>query len=513
MFDLVIKNGLVVSDLKKIRTDVAITNDKIVAIGENLHGRDCIDVTGKIVSPGFIDMHTHSDVSFLKNETNDSKLYQGITTELVGCCGFSHYPYTSEGLSLLDKNNEKLPYDVCSLTSFKETYRKPMSLNWASLIGHGPLRRSVIGDSNVIATDEQVDRMKTLLDQELSNGGFGLSLGMAYAPGMFADTNEYIELAKVCKKHNKIVSAHIRNENIDVFESVNEMIHIARLSGAHIHISHLKLGYGSWSRSMELLDIIDKAVSEGTNITFEQYPYIASATGLSAVLPDWVHDGGIEKMMYRFTHERDRVIKGIESSNSFEMGLDRVIVVSTDGFMEEANGQSIRDISLLLKESEAETVIYLLENLNCDVPTIRFTMLESDVYTISKRKDCVVISDGSAYSLDSNQVDGNPHPRSYGTFPRFLRLNRINQWMSLEEALYKMTSLPARLINLKHRGKIQVGYYADITIFDEATVSDQATFDDAIQAPLGIEYVIINGKIALDQRATDERAGEMLLSF
>ena len=514
MFDIVIKNGIIISDKKRTKEDIGIKDGFISEIGIGLVGKRILDVSGKIVSAGFIDMHTHSDVSFLMHETNDSKLYQGVTTELVGCCGFTHYPNTSLSFYNLEKHHEKNIYDVDSLSTFIKDFKKPMSLNWATYIGHGPLRLAVVGDRDVFATQGQITEMCQLLDSELSKGAFGLSLGMAYAPGMFADIGEYIALAKTAKKHHKIVTAHIRNENENVFEAVDEIIEIARISGAHMHISHLKLGYGSWHRSKELLSKIDLAVSEGVHLTFEQYPYIASATGLSAVLPNWVHDGGIEKMMERFNNNREEVILGIEADNSFKMGLDRVIVVTTKGFMKEANGLSIRAISQLLKESEAETVVYLLENSNCDIPTIRFTMKEEDVMTLLKRTDSAIISDGSAFSMNPDDVDGMPHPRSYGTFPRFLRLNREHQWMTLEEALYKMTVLPAELIGLKNRGRIEKGYCADITIFDENLISDQATFEDAIQAPIGIDYVLVNGKIAFEkQMATKERAGEILLSL
>ncbi|MCH4887466.1 D-aminoacylase [Acidaminobacter sp. JC074] len=513
MFDLVIKNGEVITDNQVHYLDIGIKDGMIRAMKPDLDGEKVIDAGGLVVSPGFIDMHTHSDVSFIMHPTNDSKLYQGVTTEVTGCCGFSYFPYTQKGMALQEKNNDLTEYDSRSIDDFAKKFSRDMSLNWAGLVGHGPLRLSVVGDLDLEATDDQIDQMKALLHEELKAGAFGLSLGVAYAPGMFANTKEFIELAKVVKKYDKIVSSHIRNENVDVFESVEELIEIGRKSSAHVHISHLKLGYGSWHRADELLKLIDDASKEGVHITFEQYPYIASATGLSAVLPNWVHDGGTEKMMYRFKYERERVIKGIESDNSYKMGLDRVVVVTTRGFFDQGDGKSIREISGLLNKSEAETVIYLLENLNCDVPTIRFTMTEEDVFKIASRPDCAVISDGSAYSLDKSLVKGMPHPRSFGTFPRYLSLNRKHGWMRLDQALYKMTGLPADLMGLKKRGSIKVGYHADITIFDKDKITDQARYDDSIQAPLGISYVIVGGKLALENGQVRESAGEMLLSL
>lgn len=506
MFDLVIKNGRIISHLNELTGDIGITGNKIIKIGGDLTGKKIIDAKGLVVSPGFIDMHTHSDVSFIKYETNDSKLFQGVTTEMVGCCGDTYYP-------CVEKINPLKSYQTESMASFIEIYDRPKAIHWGSYIGHGPLRSSIVGDHDVKATENEIKRMKALLDKELSSGAFGLSLGIAYAPGMFADIHELIELAKVVKKHEKILTAHIRNENQFVFESVEELIEIGRQSGAHVHISHIKLGYGQWHQGTKLLKRIDDAVKAGVHITFEQYPYKASSTGLSAVLPNWVHDGGTEKMMDRFHHERAEVMEGIKASNSYAMGLDRVIVVTTKGFMPELDGLSIRDISQKIGRTEADTVIYLLENLNCDVPTIRFTMETSDVMTLLKRKDSAIISDGSGYPLDSEKIDGMPHPRSFGTFPRFIRLNRENRWMGLEEALHKMTSLPADLVKLENRGAIKEGYFADITIFDEKIISDTARYDASVSKPIGIEYVIVSGRVVIDKgELTDERPGEILLS-
>lgn len=511
MYDLVIKNGLVVGHGK---VDLAINKGMIEAIGKDIDGKEIIDASGLIVSPGFIDMHTHSDISFIENSSNDSKLSQGVTTELVGLCGYSFYPYSEKGMKLQEKNMEITKYDSRSMKTFIESHDKDKSLNWASLIGHRNLRLSVVGDEDVKASPSQIDEMKDLLDRELLSGAFGLSLGLAYSPGMFADTEELIELAKVANIHGKIVSAHIRNENIHVFEAVSELIEIGEKSGAHVHISHLKLGYGSWHKVKEMFSMIDAAKARGVKITFEQYPYIASATGLSAVLPNWVHDGGVEGMIRCFKNERQKVIDGIMSDNSFKMGLDRVVVVTTKGLFSKGDGKSVREISKMLGLSEAETVIYLLENLECDVPTIRFTMDKEDVFEIARRRDVAVISDGSAYTLDPDNIDGMPHPRSFGTFPRYLKLNRTYGWMSLEDAIYKMTELPAKLMGLEKRGIISEGCFADITIFDENEISDTATYENAISQPIGIKYVIVNGKVAFKEgRATVERAGEMLLSL
>lgn len=505
MFDWVIKNGSVVSHLTRRVIDIGIVGHKIVKLGHGLKGRQVIDASGLIVSPGFIDMHTHSDVSYILHETNDSKLFQGVTTEMVGCCGLTHYPYVG-------KEPLKL-YESPSLTDFIRTYNAPKAIHWGSFVGHGPIRLSVVGEKGRAATKSEQKMMAEILDRELSSGAFGLSLGLAYAPGMFADTQELIELAKVVNKHGKIISAHIRNENIHVFEAVDELIEIGRRSGAHVHIAHIKLGFGQWHQSKKLLNIIDKAREEGVHLSFEQYPYEASATGLSVVLPNWVHDGGIQEMMRRFKEERAQVIEGIEKSSSFAMGLDRVIVVTTKGMYPQWDGLSVRDISSLLKISEAETVIYLLEQMACDVPTIRFTMEPRDVVAILKRKDAAIVSDGSAFPLLPSKINGMPHPRSFGTFPRFLRMNREGQWMTLEEALYKMTGLPAKLLKLSNKGNIVEGFDADLTLFDEKLIEDTATYDFSVSKPNGIHYVMVNGEIVVDRGVlTKERPGEVLLS-
>lgn len=518
-YDLIIRNGTIVSGTKENRyvADIGIINNKIVEIKNHLSdGIHVIDAEGLIVSPGFIDMHTHSDISFVQNETCDSKLYQGVTTEIAGCCGFSFYPSPEIGMERLKKYIEEDDYIDFVSKSLNEFIAKTkdykMTVNWGTYIGHNALRVSVVGFDNVKATETELEEMKEILNRELELGAFGLSLGIAYAPGMFASIEEYIELAKVVEKHNKIVTAHIRNENDHLFESIEEMIEIGRQSKAHVHISHLKLGFGSWHKTEKLFKLIENARAEGIHITTEQYLYSASSTGLSAVLPNWIHDGGTEKILERFKHERQTVIKSIEKSNSYQMGLDRVIVVSTQGFMPEADGKSIREISKLLNKSEAETVIFLLEHTNCSIPTIRFSMVDEDVYEIMKREDCAVISDGSAYSLDEKKIKGNPHPRNYGTYPRFLKLNKDKGFMSLEKAIYKMTCLPASYLNITDRGVIKIGNYADITIFDYNSIEDTATFEHAVSKPNGIKYVIVNGKIAINKgELTTERIGEILL--
>ncbi|MBF4694369.1 N-acyl-D-amino-acid deacylase family protein [Fusibacter ferrireducens] len=519
MYDLVIKNGKIVSGTgeKSFIADVAIKDKSIVKIAPDLEdGVKNIDAGGLVVSPGFIDMHTHSDIAFIQDETCGSKLFQGVTTELAGCCGFSYYPSDDAGFERLKSYTEEkeyIRYVSKSLGEFvQKTEAMNKSINWGTYVGHGALRASIVGFGDVKATPEQIEAMKALLDVALSEGAFGLSLGIAYAPGMFCDTDELVELSKVVAKHGKIVTSHIRNENVAVFEAIEEMIEIGRASKAHVHISHLKLGYGSWHKTEELFDIIESSRAEGVNLTIEQYPYNASSTGLTAVLPNWVHEGGIDKILERFRDQRDEVIKGIEGSNSFEMGLDRVMVVSTGGFMPEADGKNIREISQMLGKSEAETVIYLLENTACTVPTIRFTMDDEDVLKIMSRKDCAVISDGSAYNIDPEKMSFKPHPRNYGTFPRFLKLNRQHQLMSLEDAVYKMTGLPAQNVHLENRGILKEGNYADITIFDYDKIEDTAVFNHSISKPIGVEYVIVNGKIAIDQgKLTSERSGEMLL--
>lgn len=511
MYDLVVKNGLVITQKGSEVCDVGINGSKIIKIASHLKGLKEIDATGLVVSPGFIDMHTHSDVSFTKDSRNASKLSQGVTTEMVGCCGYSYYPNTPYSYEQLVLNREMSSYDSDSILDFIKKFRQPMSIHWASMVGHGPLRRSVVGEGNDIATDQQITEMKTMLDKELSCGAFGLSLGLAYAPGMFADIHELIELGKVVKAHNKMITAHIRNENIYVFDAVNELIEVGKVSGAHVHISHLKLGYGSWHQTEKLLKLIDDANKKGIRVTFEQYPYEASSTGVAAILPNWVHEGGRKKMLETMKTRREEVIAGIEESNSYAMGLDRVIVVSTEGLLPEGDGRSIRDISQMLELTEAETVLYLLEKSDHDLSTVRFTMDEEDVYTMLQRKDSAIISDATARNFE---CDVMPHPRGFGSFTRFLRLNREHQWMSLEEAIYKMTGLPAKLLQIKDRGEIAVGKVADLVVFDENAVTDLATYDQPIQMSQGINHVIVAGKLAFSEgKVTDERAGEFLLSF
>lgn len=515
MYDILIKNIKIINGTGQdsYTGQIAIKNQKILLDPKGDQASRIIDGQGKVIAPGFIDMHTHSDVSFVDDPLCSSKLFQGVTSELAGCCGFSYFPSTDQGLDRL-KDEEELHSELMSKSLFdflKKTEHLEKTINLGLYVGHGTLRTSVVGFDDVKASKEEIESMKVLLDRELSGGAYGLSLGIAYAPGMFANTQEFIELGKIVAKHNKLITAHIRSENDGVFDAIEEMIEVGRQSKAHIHISHLKLGYGNWHRTKKLFEIFEKARSEGIQITYEQYPYIASSTGLSVILPDWVHDGGKEKMLYRLREETQAVRAGIKASNSYRMGLDRVVVVSTKGILPELDGLNIKEIAKQLNLSDVDTVMYLLEISAGDLPTIRFTMDEGDVLEIMKREDCAVISDGSAYSLNPDQVNGKPHPRNYGTFPRAIRLNREHGFMSLEKMIYKMTGLPSKLTHMDHRGLIQEGWFADLVIFDEETIADQATFENPFQKPIGIDYVIVNGQIVVeDGQATKMRPGIFL---
>lgn len=515
MLDYLLENLKVVdgSGHNSYFANIGIKNECILIEPKTKSAHRVIDCQGKTIAPGFIDMHTHSDVSFVSDPLCSSKLFQGVTTEIVGCCGYSYYPSTLNGLNrlrpIITKQTSLVSESMIDFLEKSENYDK--TINWGTYIGHGTLRSSVVGYAAVKATQDQMTTMKFLLDRELERGAYGLSLGIAYAPGMFTEIDEFIELGKVVAKHGRIITAHIRNENDKVFEAIEEMIEIGRVSKAHIHISHLKLGFGNWGKVSDLLDLIKKANKEGVKVTYELYPYVASATGLSVILPDWAHDGGVEKLLDRLKNEKDAIRKGIMASNSYRMGLERVVLVNTNGLFKEADGKNIKEISKLLGLSDVDTVIYLLEMSGGELPTIRFTMDPEDVSMLLADKDSVIISDGSAYSLNSQEVSGKPHPRSFGTFPRAIRLNRENKYMSLEQMIYKMTGMPAKLLKLKNRGFIKKDYYADLVIFDPDTICDQANYDDPFQKPLGIDYIFVNGRLVVENNlATENRPGVFL---
>ena len=532
MYDLILRGGTVVDGKRSqpYAADICSREGRIARIapegGEE--AREVVDVSGLAVAPGFIDIHTHSDACPLVDYEPESKLHQGITTEITGNCGTSILP------SLPENSREIVQYffDDTSMFSQVVLNEKDRSLdglygveeyaravaahgctaNYGQLVGHGTLRGAVMGFVDRDPEPEEMERLKDLLERELRAGAFGMSLGLIYPPSAFCKREELVELAKVLKKYDALLTVHMRNEGPRIFQAVDEMLDITRRSGVHLQISHLKLmGKPQWGRSQELLDKIEAARQEGMTITCDQYPYTATSTSMTALLPKWAHDGGVSALVARVKAPDQRLKDETAAEMEDRGGPAHVMVSGTHGYHPEWEGRTVAELAEELKLSPADTVVHALDCCGGRVACIYFSIDEGDMLNIMKDMDIAVGSDGYGLSFDRSITITDPHPRSFGTFPRFLELARDHRLMPLEDAVYKLTGLPADILGLRDRGTLAEGRIADITVFDAERVRDTSEFTDSVRKPEGICHVLVGGEFALRQgRSAGGRKGAVI---
>lgn len=480
---------------------VLIKDGKIAEISQNSIGEadNIIDVRGKVISPGFIDMHSHSDSMPLPAKDSQSKLLQGVTSEIAGNCGSSALP---------DYVNR---YNIGEYLQGKDS--EVMSINQGMLIGHGTLRSKVVGYDDREATEEELEEMCEFIDNALKEGAFGLSLGLIYSPGSFSNVEELVALAKVVEKNDGILAVHMRSESDQIFEAVDEMLYVAKKSGVKLNISHLKLiGTKMWNRSEELLHKINNARDNGIKVTCDQYPYTATSTSLASMLPKWAHDGGREKMLKRLVDDHDELAEHLFEGVEAIGGPVSVRIANTNGNMVDIEGKTIEEISAMMNLEPIETILKILIECKGQVAGIYHSLNEEDVLTIMKDMNTAVGSDGSSCSYDRSITTTNPHPRNFGTFPRFFQMVRENSLMPIEDSVYKATKLPADILGLKNRGELIVGNVADITVFDPEKIKDNSTFLDSVQKPDGIEHIFIAGvPVILGSKETGLYNGKYLL--
>ncbi|MBM3804910.1 MAG: D-aminoacylase [Acidimicrobiia bacterium] len=507
-FDVLIRNGRVIDGTGSpvVLSDVAIAGDKIVAVGK-LEGaaKETIDATGLVVTPGFIDLHTHSDFQFFIDSTADSKIMDGVTLELVGNCGFSFCgPLLGKSREDIDTRIAWYPTnwrpDWTSFASYMDALEKTgKTLNVVTQIGHGTVRKAVLGMETRSPDPGELKRMQSLVAEALDAGARGFSSGLSMTPGIFTMTSEVIALASGAGKRGLTYSTHSRDSGGEggagLYAALEEALEVGRRTGAKVQVSHLKCTGSTRGTSAKLLRRIEEAREEGVNVAADQYPYIAASGQMSGnVYPRWAVEGSREKALERARDAELRAkIKAHLTTQVTDIGgFDRLMVASHP-VEPKYQGMSIPDVAKDMGCEPAEALVRLFERY--DTHLIIFGMAEADVNRIAAHPLVAVASDGNSLKTTGPLSAGNPHPRSYGTYGRFLRLMvRERKLVSLEEAVRKMTSLPAERIGLTRRGRIAPGYFADVAVFNGDAFTDRATFTQPHQYSLGMEHVLVNGK-------------------
>jgi N-acyl-D-amino-acid deacylase len=514
LFDVVIKNGYLVDGTGNpwFKADIGIKIGKVLEIGD-LSSEDAnriINAKGLAVCPGFIDIHSHSEYSLLVNSKAESKIRQGVTTEVNGNCGDSPAPVEGITAEAAEEVKEyKLDMDWSTLGEYLDRLEKQgVALNVAQLVGHGTIRTAVMGYENRPPTREDLNKMKDLVAQAMEDGAFGMSTGLFYTPGGFADTEEVIELCKVVAKYGGIYTSHIRGEGDPLIEAVAEAIEIGEKANIPVQISHHKAcGIENWGKVEKTLWMMEEARARGVDVTCDVYPYTACGTDLVSLIPNWAHEGGVDKLRERLKDpkNRERVKKemleglpGWESSVK-QSGWGRIKVI---GWKEhkEFEGKTIAEIAELKVIDPFDLTFDLI--IKKESPElVDLAMNEEDVCTVIKHPLSMVGSDGWALAPYGVLSESKTHPRSYGTYPRILRKYvREEKVLTIENAIRKMTSLPAQKLGLRDRGILREGMWADVVVFDPKRVVDEATYEEPHRYPEGIEYVIVNGEIVVDRR-------------
>jgi N-acyl-D-amino-acid deacylase len=512
LYDVIIRGGMVIDGTGSPgrRLDVAIVGDKIASLGVNIRetAKKTIAADGMVVAPGFIDTHSHSDLALLANPHLEEKIRQGVTTEILGQDGLGLAPvYTDEAKAVLQEHlrgllgSPELAWDWSSFADYlKFYYRKGIVLNVGALVSHGALRIAVMGMEDRLATAEELEEMKGHLAAAMEAGAMGMSTGLIYPPCNYGDSKELVELARVIAKYDGAFVVHVRNEADYLLESQQEMIDLASASGVRLHISHLKtIGKKNWAKVGTSLATLEAARKAGLGITADQYPYLAGSTSLSACLPPWAMAGGPQVMAGRLRDpvERQRIkdafnqpIPNWQNRGETE-GWENVIVASVGSGDPAVVGKSVATLAAERAQHPVDVIMDIILAEENRATMVCFQNSEESLTQVMQKPWVMVATDGILGA-------GKPHPRLYGTFPRILgRYVREQSVLTLEEAVRKMTGLPAATFGLNDRGVLKEGLVADVVVFDPERVIDRATYEEPKQWPEGIHYVLVNGELVV----------------
>lgn len=528
MLDLKIEGGLVVdgTGTAGARADVGIRDDAIVAVGDlsRRPAGSTLRASGKVVTPGFIDMHSHSDWRLWANRRAESKIRQGVTTEVVGNCGFSPAPATDEHLADLRAFALALPSGMDfrwrSMAEYLRAFdSEGCALNVVHLVGHGTLRVAAMGFARRAPTEAELRRMHAMLAAAMEAGAWGVSTGLIYAPGSFATTEEIVAVAAAAARYRGIYASHIRGEGATLLAAVGEAIQVGRENAMPVQISHVKAaGRPNWGKVGEALALIDAARAEGLDVMADVYPYTASSTSLRTLLPDWALEGGVEAMLARLRDPGARArlrgeLEAPAEGQSFveRVGWDNVLIAACER-RREAEGKRLAEIARERGGDPVEAAFELLLAEGGRGSMILFQIDEADLRRALRHPHVMIGSDGSALAPYGELGAGKPHPRNYGTFPRVLgEYVREQRLLRLAHAVHKMTGLPARRLGLRDRGIVREGARADLVVLDADRVADRATYQDPHRYPSGIEHVLVNGRFVIkDGEHTGSLPGRVL---
>ncbi len=499
-YDLILKNGLIVDGTgdQAYAGDIAIIGNRIVKIGSFKESQaiETIDASGLVVTPGFIDVHTHCDRGIKRVPTVDNYILQGVTTVIGGNCGGHSFPLQE---------------------LYKDLEETGISINFGSLIGHNTIRREVMKFKMEAPTKEEMSQMKALIDQEMRSGGLGFSTGLSYLPGIYSKTEEIVELASAVSLYDGIYASHIRDQAQHITEAIKEAITIGEKNNLTVQISHIKLADDEvWGETERITKPVEDAQARGVDVYLDQYPYTATSSGFTSSFPSWVFEGGRDRFLERvkdpdiYAKIKAYIIDRRLTSTKGINKLETIYIASSRNYRE-YEGKNLQEILLAQgKEPTIDNGVDLIVEIekNGGASCVFFQMDEKDVEDLMKLRYNMIASDGGVQEVGK----GVPHPRNYGTFPRVISFYvREKGVISLEEAIRKMTSLPAQVFKLKDRGLLKEGMYADICVFDLENFKDKATFEEPHQYSQGLSYVIVNGKIAIqDYKHTQNRSGMIL---
>lgn len=504
--------------------DVRIDGDSITAVqpGILVEDAESYDLDGLTLAPGFIDMHSHSDIQILASPDHEAKLSQGVTLEVLGQDGLSYAPVSDEVLRELRKrikgwNDDppNLDWNWRSVADYLDRLDGDTAVNTAYLVPHGTLRMLVMGDAARAATPAEVQQMATLLRQGLEEGAVGLSAGLTYVPGMYSTTAELVELCRVVAEHDGYFCPHHRNYGPQALEAYAECIDIAKRSGVALHFAHAHLSFDvNRGKLPELLRLFDEAIADGVDLSFDSYPYLAAMTTLSSQLPSWAQAGGIDEQIERLRDpaSREEIITALDVTGSdghqgLTINWSNIHVSSTPNApgYEWVTAGSLGAAAAKAGVRPAELCLDILVATELGASCVMFVGIEEHVRALMQHPRHMVGSDGIL-------VGDRPHPRSWGTFPRVLHTYvREERVLGLPEAIRHMTHSPAQRLRLRDRGKIAPGYKADIVIFDPGAVSAEATYENPRRPAKGIDHVLVNGRFALKNgKVTGIRSGRVL---